>query len=165
MKLTCSNELTTLSVRKLGVSKSLVFVLLSTSFLIAGCGGKKAKSESKSIVHPQRVVVTQLAEPSSAYLSDSAANINDRSMSAEGWMQIAQTNFQAKRYARSLRAATEALNIEESVEARELAMLSAVKVTESNIDAYRDNTLMSDYDKTQLKTTLADITTLINATE
>ena len=79
-------------------------------------------------------------------------------------MTIAKNNYETKRYARALRAANEALSIDnERLDARQLAMLSAVKVMESNIDAYHDNTLMNSGDKAALNKTLTNITTLVNA--
>ncbi|WP_250162237.1 hypothetical protein [Psychrobacter sp. WY6] len=63
-----------------------------------------------------------------------------------------------------MRAANEALSVDnERLDARQLAMLSAVKVMESNIDAYHDNSLMNSSDKATLNETLTNITTLVNA--
>ena len=79
-------------------------------------------------------------------------------------MTIAKNNYEKKRYARALRAANEALSVDnERLDARQLAMLSAVKVMESNIDAYHDNSLMNSGDKATLNETLTNITNLVNA--
>ena len=103
-------------------------------------------------------IVKQLSEPSLAYLS------NGNKLSSEAWMTIAKNNYEKKRYARALRAANEALSVDnERLDARQLAMLSAVKVMESNIDAYHDNSLMNSGDKATLNETLTNITTLVNA--
>lgn len=55
--------------------------------------------------------------------------------------------------------------IDQLVGARQLAMLSAVKVTESNIDAYSDNAVMNDNDKARFKDTLTNITTLVSTAD
>ena len=81
-------------------------------------------------------------------------------------MLIAQSNYQAQKYARSLRAATKALEFDaQSLEARQLAMLSAVKITETNIDSYQDDVTLSSSNKSELKTTLENLTTLLNTSD
>ncbi len=78
-------------------------------------------------------------------------------------MAMAKKNYEAKHYARALRAANEALSMDDqNIEARQIAMLSAVKVMENNIDVYHDKALMSDGDKETFKKTLTNITTLTN---
>ena len=133
----------------------LLSVLLSASLLIAGCGTTAQKNVQTTVSKP---IVKQLSEPSLVYLS------NGNQLSSEAWMTIAKNNYDAKRYARALRAANEALSVDnERLDARQLAMLSAVKVMESNIDAYHDNSLMNSGDKATLNETLTNITTLVNA--
>nr|WP_317200875.1 hypothetical protein [uncultured Psychrobacter sp.] len=147
-------------------TRSLLFVTLLSCLLMTGCSsfGKNKETQSTNRVKP---TIIQLASPSLAYLSDPAVKINNsRGMTAKRWLAIANNNYQAKRYARALRAATEALNIDESSnEARELAMLSAIKVTESNIGTYRDNALMTDKDRATFKSTLTRVTTLVNTSD
>ncbi|WP_426138414.1 hypothetical protein [Psychrobacter sp. TWR1-1-1] len=133
----------------------LLSVLLSASLLTVGCGTTAQKNVQTTVSKP---IVKQLSEPSLAYLS------NGNQLSSEAWMTIAKNNYDAKRYARALRAANEALSVDnERLDARQLAMLSAVKVMESNIDAYHDNSLMNSGDKATLNETLTNITTLVNA--
>lgn len=133
----------------------LLSVLLSASLLTVGCGTTAQKNVQTTVSKP---IVKQLSEPSLAYLS------NGNQFSSEAWMTIAKNNYEAKRYARALRAANEALSVDnERLDARQLAMLSAVKVMESNIDAYHDNSLMNSGDKATLNKTLTNITTLVNA--
>lgn len=133
----------------------LLSVLLSASLLTAGCGTTAQKNVQTTVSKP---IVKQLSEPSLAYLS------NGNQLSSEAWMTIAKNNYEKKRYARALRAANEALSVDnERFDARQLAMLSAVKVMESNIDAYHDNSLMNSGDKATLNETLTNITTLVNA--
>lgn len=162
MKTIFSNKLANLNPNLKSIT-----IIFSACLLVTGCGGfgKNKNTEPVKLIQP--TVINQLASPSLTYLSDPAIEIdNNRTMTADRWMSIAQSNYQAKKYARALRAATEALNLDEQLmEARELALLSAVKVTETNISAYHDNVLMSDYDKAELKVTLADITSLINTSE
>lgn len=139
------------------VTAGLLSVLLSASLLTAGCGTATKNTQQPSVSKP---VIKQLSEPSLAYLS-SSAETNQRS--SEAWMIIAKKNYAEKRYARALRAANEALSIDnKKVEARQIAMLSAVKVMENNIDAYHDDALMNSGDKATFKETLTNITTLIN---
>lgn len=143
------------------VKSNLILVTLSACLLATGCGGTKKKVNPVGSATP--VLSQQLASPSLSYMSADLEKAGDKDISAEQWLKIAQDNYDAKKYARALRAATEALNMDdESIEARELAMLSAVRVTQSNIDAYSDNALMSDYDRTELRNTFADVTSLIN---
>lgn len=133
----------------------LLSVLLSASLLTAGCGTTAQKNVQTRVSKP---IVKQLSEPSLAYLS------NGNQLSSEAWMTIAKNNYEKKRYARALRSANEALSVDsERLDARQLAMLSAVKVMESNIDAYHDNSLMNSGDKATLNETLTNITTLVNA--
>lgn len=143
------------------VKFNLILVAFSACLLVTGCGG--AKKKVKSVVSATPILSQQLASPSLSYMSSDLEKAGDQDISAEQWLKIAQDNYDAKKYARALRAATEAVNIDnESIEARELAMLSAVRVTQSNINAYNDNALMSDYDRTELRNTFADVTSLIN---
>ncbi|MGP4120776.1 hypothetical protein ACT3N8_13265 [Psychrobacter aquimaris] len=133
----------------------LLSVLLSASLLTAGCGTTAKNNIQTTVSKP---IVKQLSEPSLVYLS------SGNQLSSEAWMTIAKNNYATKRYARALRAANEALSVDnERLDARQLAMLSAVKVMESNIDAYHDNTLMDSGDKATLNETLTNITTLVNA--
>lgn len=136
------------------VTAGLLSILLSASLLTAGCGTTAKKSVQTMVSKP---IVKQLSEPSLTYLS------SGNQLSSEAWMTIAKNNYETKRYARALRAANEALSIDnESVDARQIAMLSAVKVMESNIDAYHDNTLMNSDDKATFNETLTNITTVLN---
>lgn len=140
-------------------SISLWLVLLSASIGIAGCDSGK-KNQAQTNLQTQPLLSKQLEAPSSSYLL--AATDNNRP-TAQQWLAIGNNNFQAKKYARALRAANEALNINsQMIEARQLAMLSAVKVTESNIGSYNDNALMNSNDKARLKNTFANMTTLVN---
>ncbi|WP_040642622.1 hypothetical protein [Psychrobacter aquaticus] len=133
----------------------LLTVVLNVASLITGCSTTAEGNKPNTI---SQTTVKQLSEPSLTYLSGAA---NQRSPAT--WMTIAEDNYKAKRYARALRAANEALSMDnQMVEARQIAMLSAVKVMESNIDAYHDNALMNDSDKATFKETLTNITTSIN---
>ncbi|SLJ84287.1 hypothetical protein DABAL43B_1089 [Psychrobacter sp. DAB_AL43B] len=138
----------------------LLSVVLTASLLTTGCSTTTKESQQNTDSQP---IVKQLSEPSLAYLSDATEMSNANQSDVEAWMTIAKSNYEAKRYARALRAANEALSIDnEMVDARQIAMLSAVKVMESNIDAYHDDALMDSGDKTMFKDTLTDITSLIN---
>lgn len=150
-------------------TKGLLVATFSTFLLTTGCGTapKKVTSQvpSKPIV-TSKVVPAQLSEPLSLYLFETTKVAKADRISAEAWMTIAKSNYESKNYARALRAATEALSMDDQfVEARQIAMLSAVKVTEKNIASYHDNTLMNDEDKNRLKNTLTSMTTLVNTTE
>lgn len=142
----------------------LLSVIFSASVLLTACGGATKNAQILSASQP--TVAKQLDEPSFSYLSD-AVKVNDgREITAQQWMTIAQRNYQSKKYARSLRAATEALSLDDQlIEARQLAMLSAVKVTESTIDAYSDSAVMNDSEKARFKGTLTNITTLVNTAD
>lgn len=141
----------------------LLSVLLSASLLTAGCGTTSKKNVQTTVSKP---IVKQLDEPSLSYFSDAIKIDDGRAVTAQQWMTIAQSNYQSKKYARSLRAATEALSIDSQlVVARQLAMLSALKVTESNIDAYGDNAVMNDNDKARFKDTLTNMTTLVSTAD
>ena len=130
----------------------LLSVVLSASVLITGCN-TTAKEEKST-------VVKRLSEPSLVYLS--GGNAVQRDFAA--WMTLAKTNYDSKQYARALRAANEALAMDnQSAEARQIAMLSSVKITESNISAYHNDTLMDSGDKARFKDKLTNITTLIQS--
>ncbi len=149
----------TLTYRLKPTKSSLLMIVFSACLLATGCGGKKQQAKPASPV----VLSKQLSSPSLSYLSNDMVETGSNSIGVEQWMTIAKNNYESKKYARALRAATEALNIDNgSVAAREMAMLSAVRVTQSNIDAYSDNALLNDYDKAELRDTFADITSLIN---
>lgn len=150
-------------------SIGVLTIILGTCILITGCSstGKNKKSQlahqSTQQAVAQPIVNTQLASPSLTYILNTAEINDNRSVTAEQWLSMAESNYQSKRYARALRAANEALKINSRMEeARQLAMLSAVKVAESNVSAYNNKTLMNDKDKAELRDTLADITSLIN---
>lgn len=149
---------------------SLLAVILSTSLFLTACGSASKKDAepalSKPVVTNAAVTTSQLDEPSFAYLVDSTKSANVRQLSSEDWLTIANDNYQSKHYARALRAANEALSVDSKlVAARQLAMLSAVKVAENNIASYHDHALMNDADKDKFKNALTHITTLVNTTE
>lgn len=129
----------------------LLSLVVSASVLITGCNttGKKNSTSVKA-----------LSAPSLVYLSGSNTAQHDFSE----WMAIAKTNYDSKKYARALRAANNAIAIDnQSLEARDIAMLSTIKITESNISAYHNDTLMSSDDKDRVKDRLTNITTLVQA--
>ncbi|MFT5120383.1 MAG: hypothetical protein ACI8R1_001543 [Psychrobacter glaciei] len=143
----------------------LLSVIFSASVLLTACGGA-AKKNTQPLTVSKPTVAKQLDKPSLSYLSDAMKVDDGRAVTAQQWLTIAQSNYQSKKYARSLRAATEALSLDDQlVRARQLAMLSAVKVTESNIDAYSDNAVMNDNDKARFKDTLTNMTTLVSTAD
>ena len=136
-------------------------LVLSMSLLVVGCGGGVKKKPQQTAVP----MIEQLEDPSLYYLlaptNDSVGN-----MTVAQWTDIAKINYESMKYGRALRAATEALKIDDdAVEARQLAMLAAVKITESNVGSFHDNALMNSDDKAILKTTLTNITTSIGASD
>ncbi len=144
----------------------LLAVMFSVSVLATGCSSKTKTQSASTVIsnESQTSAIKQLAAPSLNYLLNDTNVENASELDAEQWMQIAKRNYASKHYARALRAATEALSIDdEQIEARQIAMLSAVKVTETNIDSYNNNTLMNSADKVRLKSTFENMTSLINA--
>lgn len=136
----------------------LLTAVLTTVLLITGCS-TASKSSTPNV--SSQTVAKPLTKPSISYLSE-ATETSQRS--ADVWIAIAKKNYEAKHYARALRAANEALNIDkQKVEALQIAMLSAVKVMESNIDAYHNDVSMNKNEKATLKETLTNITTLSSA--
>ena len=136
----------------------LLTAVLTTVLLITGCS-TTSKSSTPNV--SSQTVTKSLTKPSISYLSE-ATEASQRS--ADVWIAIAKKNYEAKHYARALRAANEALNIDkQKVEARQIAMLSAVKVMESNIDAYHNDVSMNKNEKATLKETLTNITSLSSA--
>lgn len=136
----------------------LPLVLCSVCLVLTGCSSKKQPSTTVS-----STTVKPLASPSITYLSNGVNSNSNTALTAEQWLTIAKTNYESKKYARSLRAATQAVSLDSDlVEARQLAMLSAVSVTQVNIDSYNDNTLLNDQDRTELRDTFSHITSLIN---
>lgn len=137
---------------------SLLTAVLTTSLLITGCSTASKSSEQNV---SSQTTTKSLTKPSITYLS----NVTETSQrSADAWMTIAKKNYEAKRYARALRAANEALSIDnQRVEARQMAMLSVVKVMESNIDVYHDDLSMTKNEKATFKEALTNITTLSSA--
>lgn len=126
----------------------LLSIVLSASMVITGCN-TTAKEEKVA-------TVKALSQPSLVYLADT--NPSD----FEAWMTVAKSNYDSKNYARALRAANEALKFDrQAVEARQIAMLSSIKLTENNISAYHNDSLMDSSDKAVLKNKLTNITTLI----
>ncbi|MEN2750578.1 tetratricopeptide repeat protein [Psychrobacter sp. FBL11] len=141
---------------------NLLSIALIASVMTTGCG-KSTKVSQHTISPP---TVKQLSSPSPVYLTGAtkAESLNESSI--EAWMTIAKTNYESKNYSRALRAANEALSIDNQiVEARQIAMLSSVKVMQLNIDAYHNNALMSSHDKATFKDALTSMTTLINTSE
>lgn len=142
---------------------NLLSIVLSTSVLITGCS-MGAKENTQTII--SQPIVKQLSGPSLVYLADATEANNSSKSNPEVWMAIAKSNYELKNYSRALRAANEALSIDDQiVEARQIAMLSAVKVMQSNIDAYHDNALMNSHDKATFKDTLTSMTTLVNTSD
>lgn len=143
---------------------SLLSIVLSTGVLITGCS-VGAKKTPQPISSPP-LIAKKLQSPSLSYLPEVIAVDDESQITAAQWMLIAQSNYQAQKYARSLRAATKALEFDaQSLEARQLAMLSAVKITETNIDSYQDDVTLSSSNKSELKTTLENLTTLLNTSD
>lgn len=145
-------------------------VALSSFLLMTGCGvGARNKVDHKSsttVVTNQATSTSQLSGPSFVYLFDTAKADINRLHSAEDWLILAKSNYESRRYARALRAANEALGLNNQlIEARQIAMLSAVKITQSNIGSYHDNTAMSSNDKARFKDTLTNMTTLVNVSD
>lgn len=139
---------------------SLLTVMLSTTLLTIGCGTTTKEDNSRPSSQP---VLKQFSEPSLAYMSTAHETVYTDPHDAEAWTAIAQKNYEAKHYARALRSANEALKRDsQMVDARQIAMLSTVKVMEGNIAAYHDNVALND-DKATFKETLTNITTLISA--
>lgn len=135
----------------------LLTVMLNTVLLVTACS-TTTKQNTRS-----QPVAQQLSEPSIAYLSSVTEADTAKPRNLETWITIAQSNYDSKRYARALRAANEALSIDDNrVDARQIAMLSAVKLMESNIDVYHNDALMDNGDKATFKETLTSITTLVN---
>lgn len=142
---------------------NLLSIILSTSVLITGCS-MGAKENTQNIV--SQPVVKKLNGPPLVYLADAIEVNTLREGNLEAWMTVAKNNYVLKNYSRALRAANEVLSVDSQiVEARQIAMLSAVKVMESNVDAYHDNALMNSHDKARFKETLTSMTTLINTSE
>lgn len=142
---------------------NLLSIVLSTSVLITGCS-VGAKESTQNIV--SQPIVKQLSGPSLVYLADATTANNSSKSNPEAWMTIAKSNYELKNYSRALRAANEALSIDSQIiDARQIAMLSAVKVMQSNIDAYHDNALMNSHDKARFKETLTSMTTLVNTSD
>lgn len=126
----------------------LLSAILSVSMMMTGCNTTGKKNSTS---------VKPLSEPSLVYLDDG----NTPQRDFDGWMAIAETDYDAKKYARALRAANKALAIDnQAVAARQIAMLSSVKVMESNIKTYHDSASMDSADKATLKATLTNINTL-----
>lgn len=138
----------------------LLIAILNTALLVTACSTttKERKQNTRS-----QLMAQQLSEPSIVYLSNANETENTNPHNLEMWITIAQKNYDSKRYARALRAANEALSIDNGrVDARQIAMLSAVKVMENNINAYHNDVLMDNNDKATFKETLTSITTLVN---
>lgn len=139
-------------------SVGLLMITLSTALLTIGCNTTTKESQLQPASQP---IAKQLSKPSLTYMSNAneIGAINARN--PEAWITVAKKNYEAKRYPRALRAANEALSINDQMtEARQIAMLSVVKVMENNIDAYHDAALMNSADKATFKETLTNITTL-----
>lgn len=139
---------------------NLLLLMFSTALLAIGCSTTTTENKPRQLSQP---VVEQLSEPSLVYMFDNDEMDGTSPRNIERWVAIAKKNYEAKYYARALRAAEEALDINNQVvEARQIAMLSAVKMMESNVDAYHNNAVMEDRDKSTFKETLTNITTLVN---
>ncbi|MGP5374173.1 hypothetical protein ACTXLO_13835 [Psychrobacter alimentarius] len=139
---------------------NLLLLMFSTALLAIGCSTTTTENKPRQLSQP---VVEQLSEPSLVYMFDNDEMDGTNPRNIERWVAIAKKNYEAKHYARALRAAEEALDINNQVvEARQIAMLSAVKMMESNVDAYHNNAVMEDRDKSTFKETLTNITTLVN---
>lgn len=145
-------------------------VALSSFLLLTGCGMGAKKNvdnvSSTTVIANKATPISQLSAPSFVYLLDTTKAHINRQLSAEDWLIMAKSNYESKRYARALRASNEALGLNDQlIEARQIAMLSAVKITQSNIGSYHDNNVMSSSDKARFKDTLTKMTTLVNASD
>jgi len=139
---------------------NLLLFMFSTALLAIGCSTTTTENKPRQLSQP---VVEQLSEPSLVYMFDNDEMDGTNPRNIETWVAIAKKDYEEKHYARALRAAEEALGINNQVvEARQIAMLSAVKMMESNVDAYHNNAVMEDRDKSTFKETLTNITTLVN---
>lgn len=139
-------------------SAGLLTAVLSTALLTIGCSTTTKESPPQPTSQP---VVKPLSKPSLTYMSSANEIGATNARNPEAWITVAKKDYEAKRYARALRAANEALSINgQMIEARQIAMLSVVKVMENNIEAYHDDALMNSADKATFKETLTNITTL-----
>lgn len=139
---------------------NLLLLIFSTALLAIGCSTTTTENKPRQLSQP---VVEQLSELSLVYMFDNDEMDGTNPRNIETWVAIAKKDYEEKHYARALRAAEEALGINNQVvEARQIAMLSAVKMMESNVDAYHNNAVMEDRDKSTFKETLTNITTLVN---
>lgn len=130
----------------------VALTLLSSVVVLTGC-----KSNPK---HASVVVVPDFAEPSLRYM---AQDTDPNDISAEQWVTIAQAAFAEKQYARALRAANEALRTQGDIkEARKIAMLSTIKITQDYSKDYHDAAVMSVEGSDDFKEDLTRVTTLIN---
>lgn len=140
---------------------NLLLVMFSPALLAIGCSTTTTENKPRPLSQP---VVEQLSEPSLVYMFNTNEIDSANSRNAETWVAIAKKNYEEKDYGRALRAAETALNTNnQMVEARQIAMLSAVKMMESSVDAYHDDAVMKGADKSAFKETLTNITTLVNA--
>lgn len=145
----------------------LVALVCSAGLLTTGCATGKKNSKVAAPVTSVYSAPTELNEPSVSYLiSESAASASSQSWTAKQWIELAETHYKSQHYARALRAAIAAIDLDnDALPARQIAMLAAVKMTEDNIGTYHDNELMNEEDKAEFKASLVNITTLVNASE
>lgn len=130
----------------------VALTFLSSVVVLTGC---KSNPKQASVV-----VVPDFPEPSLRYM---AQDTDPNDIKAEQWLSIAQTEFAEKHYARALRAANEALRTQGDLkEARKIAMLSTIKITQDYSKAYHDADVMSVEGSENFREDLARVTTLIN---
>lgn len=146
---------------------SLLIVTCSACLLLTGCqSGPKAETSVLAIEPlPQYVSPAELSAPSVGGLLLGEAVVDEKSddWSAEQWVDIATSLYQEQHYARALRAANIALDIDEALlPARQIALLATIKIMQNNSHAFQKNKAMSDDDKADLKESLTVMTSLIN---
>lgn len=129
---------------------------LTTSVLLAGCTSSMKKDTSYAPSAARSV----LTSPSLAYLTNEK---DSEKVTAAQWQFMAKKYYQSKSYARALRAANQALGKNNQlVTAREIAMMSALKLSKNNVSVYHNNEVMAEPEKAKIKETLNDVITLVN---
>lgn len=152
------------SILSLNNKAVLSSLMLAAMVSLVGCGkyGATSTDNTTEIVEPAQV---ELAAPSISYLDVEMTVDSSGLITAEQWLQAAQIFYKDKKYSKALRAAEESLAIKDSKQAYEIALLSAINITQSNMDMYNKPDVLSDSDKQVIKNRLTKVTTAINSIE
>lgn len=149
-------------------AKVIFFTLAAVSLFATGCQKNIDSSETqKPIIHSTNM---PLQYPSMNYLDIEAVDTSskdapDNEEYIQSLMEIANDNYNNKSYAKALRAANQILKFNQnSLQAKQLAALSSIKIAESNMGFFKGLGINEDQKK-DIKNSIAYMDSVITKNE